>query len=231
MGFLLLLFSLSLVVSGVLFGQLRKLRQENFAVRLDPLGRSVYEKTNASEGAIVFFGDSRAKAWTLPNLPGRVCLTRGVGRQTTAQVRARLEKDVLRLKPSCVVLECGINDLRTLPLFPERRSALRDDCLENIRVMVAALKQNHVRVVLCTIFPVRTPKPWQEPFWSGDIQGLTKEINNELRKLAGDGVQVLETEPLLADPSGQVSAELALDHLHLNAAGYAKLNDSLVTLL
>ena len=222
----------ALATNVILFSQLQRQRLENFTVRLDPLGQKIYENGPApQEGAVVFFGDSRAQMWTLPSVPGRTCITRGVGRQTMAQVRGRLERDVLRLKPSCVVLECGINDLRTLPLLPERRAELKDDCVANLAAMVETLRKNKIRVVLCTIFPVQTPKPWQEPFWSDEVVGLAQETNTELRKLAGEGVQILETEPILAGSDGKVRSELALDHLHLSPAGYEKLNVALVPLL
>lgn len=222
----------ALATTIVLFTQLRYQRTENFLVRLDPLGQKVYENDPApSQGAIVFFGDSRAQMWELPRIPRQTCITRGVGRQTTAQVLGRLEGDVLRLKPSCVVLECGINDLRALPLLPERRLRLKEDCVANLATMVETLRKNNISVVLCTIFPVQTPKPWQEPFWSDDIGGLVQETNTELRKLARDGVQILESEPLLAAADGQLRAPLAKDHLHLSPAGYERLNKRLVPLL
>nr|WP_246385881.1 GDSL-type esterase/lipase family protein [Armatimonas rosea] len=169
--------------------------------------------------------------WVLPRIQGRACVTRGVGRQTTAQALGRLEGDVLRWKPSCVVLECGINDLRALPLLPERRVRLKEDCVANLAKMVETLRKHNIPVVLCTIFPVQTPKPWQEPFWSDGIAGLVRETNTELRKLGREGVQILETEPVLAAADGKIRAELATDHLHLSPAGYERLNERLVLLL
>jgi lysophospholipase L1-like esterase len=52
-----------------------------------------------------------------------------------------------------------------------------------------------------------------------------------LPTLAGDGVRLLDANPVLADGQGQIQHAYQLDYLHLSAAGYAALNQRLSPLL
>src|SRR4051812_12555510 len=92
-------------------------------VRLDPAGLAFYAAERAASPVatdrkvVAFFGDSRAVMWSPPTLPGYEIKNVGVGNQTSAQVLLRFDADVPRLRPSVVVLEVGVNDLKTIADF------------------------------------------------------------------------------------------------------------------
>jgi hypothetical protein len=127
-------------------------------VRLDPLGLGVYaeEDPQALKASglpiVVFYGDSRAAEWTPPeDLGGVTFVNRGIGAQTTAQVLGRFAEDVAPLAPHTVIIQAGINDLKTLPLFPEQAPEIVQNTKDNLRMMVArALETGAQQVVLTT---------------------------------------------------------------------------------
>ena len=205
-------------------------------VRLDPLGLSVYadEPPPARAGLplVVFYGDSRAAEWTPPNLPGYTFVNRGIGAQTTAQALGRLPQDLLPLEPDIVVVQVGINDLKTLPLFPAQAPATIQNTKDNIRAIVQrALDAGAQRVILTTIFPVGEVPLERRLVWSEAVDAAIVEVNASLLALAGERVVVLETGPILAEASGKVAAAYRRDTLHLRGEGYAALNQALAALL
>ena len=203
--------------------------------RLDPVGLAQYplaaeaKPTAAHERRVVFFGDSRAHAWTsAAQLPGFDLMDRGIGRETSAQARERFERHVAPLDPAVVVIQVGVNDLKLVSLRPELRSQIVDACAENIEAIVAIAQALGAGVVLSTIFPVGELPPFLRPFSSGGTPEAIEAVNERLRALAGPRVVVLDAATLLSDPQGGITPGYAHDWLHIAPAGYAALNGELV---
>ncbi len=215
----------------------------NFAamseVRLDPIGAKFYEADRARVPAtggpdapsVVLFGDSRAVMWPTPSVPGYRVINRGIGNQTTAQILLRFDVDVAPLRPAVVVLEGGINDLKTLTEFPERRGAIVADCEANLGRIVDKCRQLGATVVLMNIIGIGHIPLWRRPFWSSEIANAVREVNAFLPRLAGDKVLLVDAGPLLADERGDIRAEYWWDYLHLSPAGYDALDRAVVPLL
>jgi lysophospholipase L1-like esterase len=135
------------------------------------------------------------------------------------------------LQPQIVVVQVGINDLKTIPLFPGRRQAIVARCQENVRRIVQQSTELGATVVLSTIFPTGPVPLERRPFWSGEVALAIDELNAYLHSLAGARVVVLDAHAILADDAGRTRAGYRADFLHLNAAGYAALNQALTELL
>ena len=207
------------------------------AARLDPLGLSAYAAERAQPLAgvgpvVVFYGDSRAAQWPVPEgFTGAQFVNRGVPNQTTAQVLARYAVDVAPLAPRIVVLQAGINDLKTLPLFPEQAATISADCLANLQALVARATAEGAHVILTTLFPTGPVPLLRRPYWSPAIAAAVQQVNVALAGLAGPQVTVLDAFTVLADSDGNLQADYALDTLHLTPAGYTALNAALTPLL
>jgi lysophospholipase L1-like esterase len=207
------------------------------AVRLDPGGLKVYSENRAKEDdgglpVLELFGDSRAAMWTEPpNVPGYRVANRGIARQTTAQLLLRFDDDVTALHPAVVVFEGGINDLKTIAEFPERRAEILADCKANLTTIVARSRRAGAQVVLLTIFDVGDVPLWRRPFWSTDVEAAVREVNAFLPQLTNDKVILLDANSALEAGPGQIRHEFQLDYLHLTAAGYAALSAQLVPLV
>lgn len=206
------------------------------AIRLDPVGLKVYAadraKPNAGGPLAIFFGDSRALMWPAPVTPtGYRILNHGIGFQTTAQILMRFDEDVALFHPTVVVIEAGVNDLKAIAEFPERRAQIVDDCEANIARIVERSRDIGANVVVATVFDIGDVSLWRRPFWSSDVAAAVREVNAYLPKLAGEHVMLFDAGPILDDAQGRIQPAYQLDYLHLSSAGYSALNRKLTELL
>jgi lysophospholipase L1-like esterase len=205
------------------------------ATRLDPLGLERYpvDAALATPAAprVVFYGDSRAAQWPAPALEGFEYANRGVGAQTSAQVARRFDAHVRPLAPDVVIIQVGINDLKTIPLFPDRRKSIIRNLQANIRQMVEDATRMGATVILTTIFPAGEVSIERSFFWSSAVDQGILAVNEDIRSLAADRVIVYDSYAALVGEDGAVRPEYSLDLLHLTDAGYARLNEDLARIL
>jgi lysophospholipase L1-like esterase len=230
------LLAASLALNVVLVRAAFRYFKAVLAIRLDPAGLKVYaaERARPPAGAapLVFFGDSRAFMWSPPDAPiGHAIANRGIGNQTTAEILLRVDPDVVPLHPSVVVLEAGVNDLKTIADFPERRAQIVADCENNLSRIVDRCRQTGAMVVLVTVFGIGDVSLWRRPFWSNDVAAAVREVNAFLPTLVRDGVVLFDANAVLAGEHADVRPEYQLDYLHLTATGYQALNRQLVPVL
>jgi lysophospholipase L1-like esterase len=236
---LLVVVLVSGALNWILYARGRHFYRQLNEVQLDPLGLSHYpagadgQPAPASARArVVFFGDSRARDWTAPaGIEQFEFINRGIGNQTTAQVLERFEEHVAPLQPEILILQAGINDLKTIPLFPERREAIVAACQANIERIVAKAASAGAIVILTTVFPLGEVPLERRLFWSDDVGEALEEVNGYLFSLAGERVIILDSASILADERGIVRDEYSRDLLHLDGRGYQALNEELARLL
>ena len=207
------------------FRQGRAFYHELQATKLDPLGlRGFRMPAHEGEVMLAFYGDSRAAQWPVPAwLQGRT-LNLGIGGQTTEQILGRFDPHVLPLKPRIVLLQAGMNDLKTIPIFPRREPAIIATCKENLRRIIGRCEEAGIHVIVTTIFPVGAVPLERRPFWSDRVDPAIEEVNGYLRMLASDKVSVFDSAKHLTGPDGRLVPEYGRDLLHLSAAGYEVLN-------
>ncbi|MEG4804521.1 GDSL-type esterase/lipase family protein [Microcoleus sp. ARI1-B5] len=226
----------SIFINILLFSRAKQYYRELNQTRLDPLGLNNHPinaqpVTNNKQTRVVFFGDSRAASWTSPNLGEYEFINRGIGSQTSVQAIERFAYHVRSLKPKIVIIQVGVNDLKTIPLFPESRNAIVANCQGNIKRIVEESRNLGAVVIVTTIFPVGEVPLERKPFWSDDISRAIKEVNAYIATLAGEKTIVFDTFPILADSQGMMLPKYRADELHLNEEGYAILNQNLSQLL
>lgn len=229
-----LALAVSLFLNVRLFRQAKGYYQELNQARLDPLNLNEFvdePMTPSAQPTVMFFGDSRAAAWPNPPLTTFHYVNRGIGAQTTAQVWGRYEAHVRPQPPAVLILQVGINDLKTIPLFPQNRQAIVDSTITHIEAIVAAATSQGTTVILTTIFPTGRVPLERQLFWSEDIAIAIQEVNTALATMTGPNVILLDTHALLVDETGATRTTFYQDTLHLNPAGYTHLNQSLIPLL
>jgi lysophospholipase L1-like esterase len=207
-------------------------------IRLDPLGLSRYstephEQPGASAGrpSLVFFGDSRAASWPAPRVPQFDFLNRGIPGETSAQALARADYHLQPLRPAFVVIQVGVNDLTLIAALPGEREAIVAGCQENIRGIVERATALGANVVLTTIFPNARLTGDDRLYWSDEATAAIQEVNAFLRALEGEDVTVFDAYAILAGDDGEIQPEYRVDLLHINEAGYRRLNEELAPLL
>ena len=222
----------STLVNVALFRLSLKFYREMMNVRLDPTDASRSFKTpEPGRSRIVYLGDSRVEYWLdPPGLATWQVLNRGIGGETTAQVLLRLDRDVLALNPQIVVLQAGVNDLRTLGLFAGENDAITRRCLSNLETIIDRLRTRGVVVVVTTIFPVGRVDLLRRPVWSDATIDAIDRVNQRLRALARPGVLVLDADKILRRDQ-RIEPTFAADLLHLSPSGYEALNESLRSVL
>lgn len=229
-----LLAFVSLAANVIMFRRGSDYFRELNAVHLDPLGLSMHAADpvptlGADQLRVVFFGDSRAMMWfDPPGLPRYQFVNRGVAQQTTAQVLARFDHEIPSLHPDVVVLEVGVNDLKTIPLFPSRRHEIVETAKRNTHEIVGKIRALGAEVVLVTVFPLGPINIVRQPFWSGDVARAIEEINRDLETLTEKHVLILHADGVLLDRSHVLRSPFARDMLHLTPAAYAALNEQML---
>ena len=206
--------------------------------RLDPLGLHYYNTASDQRNlagpeltTVVFFGDSRAANWPSPDLNQFEFINRGIGSQTSEQAVERFGYHVKPIEPQVVVIQIGINDLKTIPLFPERKEAIIANCKGNIRRLVAWCADLGAMVIVTPILPIGEVPLERRPFWSDDIGLAVDEVNEFIHSLRGENILIFDAFSLLVGEGDRIKPEYSRDLLHLNATGYERLNAELVPIL
>ena len=174
------------------------------------------------ETRVVFMGDSITEGWgqnesaTSPDraafFSGKPYINRGISGQTTPQMLVRFRQDVIDLQPKVVVLLAGTNDIaentgKTTPQDIENNIASMDDLA----------RANGIRLVLCSVLPA-SDFPWHrglEP--AAKIRALNAWIKDYAAK---NDIVYVDYYSIMATSDGGLKAELSLDGVHPNKAGY-----------
>lgn len=210
------------------FRYAKKYYDELNAVRLDPLGSRHFQIPKEPKNPdLIFYGDSRASQWAEPSwLAGRT-LNLGISGQTTEQIFGRFDQHLAPFSPQIVVFQAGINDLKTIPLFPQAEDDIIRSCKENIERMLALCRKKNAHVILTTIFPVgKLPLP-RRAVWSPKADHAIDAVNAYIQSLQSADVSILVTADVLNGADGRLNPDYSHDFLHLNEEGVAQLNIAL----
>ncbi len=166
--------------------------------------RSQFAALPPSPGSIVFLGDSISEGglWDewFPDVP---VLNRGIGGETSAQVRVRLDTAIH--DPLAVFLLVGTNDLSA--------GVAAAEVARNIGEIIDGIghRAPDALVVVQSVMPR-----------SAAFRDEVRRLNQEIRRVvAGRATaRYLDLWPALATPTGVLRAEFTRDALHLNGDGY-----------
>lgn len=168
---------------------------------------------------VVLVGDSLTEGWPFADpalFASGTFVAKGIGGQTSAEVLARFDRDVVALAPAVVVILAGTNDVAENqgPMPPEAT-------LANLEAMAIRARSAGIQVVLATL-PPAADFPWRRGLCPGPkIAALNREIGAIARR---SGVVLLDYHSALVDPADPalgMRRSLADDGVHPNAAGYA----------
>lgn len=169
------------------------------------------------EKRVVFLGNSITEGWVRirpeffkeNNLIGR-----GISGQTSYQYLLRFYQDVVRLKPTLVVINAGTNDIA------ENTGAYNEDMtLDNIKAMCDLARANKIKVVLTSTLPHKS-FGWR-PSIANAMQKV-RHLNERVKAYAkANKIPYVDyfSEMVSADGT-QMRPELSGDGVHPNAEGY-----------
>ncbi len=171
--------------------------------------------TPSDAARVVFLGDSITDYWNLAKFfPGKSYINRGINGQTTPQMLVRMYPDVLKLKPSVLVVLAGTNDIAG-NTGPSTLTMIQD----NYRAITELATLHGVKVILCSLTPVNdytnTKQTLNHP--PADILKLNQWLKGFA---AGRGFSYVDYFSALADDQGMLGRSLSNDGLHPNEEGY-----------
>lgn len=201
---------------------------------LNEVEHAQLQNNDAINGELIaIIGDSRAKQWALPDTFSEKVINLGVGGHTTAQALARNRLSLGEIRPSTVVVQIGINDLKTIALFPGKTQEIIKNCKNNITALVEFAKSTDVKkIVLTSVFPTGKPPLYRKLFWNKAVSSAITDVNSHIESLVSDRVVFLDTHSLLLNTNtGLTRNEYQQDFLHLSKNGYTALNQYLLPIL
>ncbi len=190
---------------------------------------SFYAKENAAiadrVGKIdaVFMGNSITRGWARMDrafFDENNFVGRGIGGQTTSEMLVRFRQDVLNLKPKCVVLMAGINDIAM-----NNGVILHENIMGNIQSMCELAKLHKIKVILCSVTPARQFRWRKELTPTQDIIRLNEMIREYATK---NKIYYLDYHSALAEEDGCMPLKWAEDTVHPNLECYITIMEPMV---
>jgi lysophospholipase L1-like esterase len=211
--------------------QIIRQHEDNRANTMDWANFRRYAKANAQvtkRPKAVLMGNSITEGWadldgewlSAHNLVGR-----GISGQVSSQMLVRFRQDVIGLKPECVVIMCGINDIG---LNQGRISV--ENIMGNIISMAELAKANNIKPLLCSVTPA-AKIGWRPQVT--DTPDQVKRLNKLIEEYAkANKITYIDYYSALVDTDGaSLKKEYARDEVHPNLAGYKVMEEILAKAL
>ena len=188
-----------------------------------------YEKANAEiadrVGKIdaVFMGNSITRGWVRHDaefFDKNNFVGRGISGQTTSEMLVRFRQDVLDLKPRCVVIMAGINDIAM-----NNGIISHENILGNIKSMCELAKLHKIKVILCSVTPSRQFRWRKELTPAEDI----KRLNVMIREYAtANKIYYVDYHSALTEEDGGLPLKWGKDGVHPNKECYITVMEPMV---
>jgi len=156
--------------------------------------------------------ESQYAFWMMRSHSEWTVLNRGINGETAEEIRARLTRDVLQVRPAYAIILAGVNDIfgGERPETVERHlAAMYADVLDAGIVPVAATVLPYDPATARALGDILTLNAW--------IENLTKVL----------GILFCDTHAAVADPADSTRLRGTPDGLHPDVAGYRAMGDAL----
>jgi lysophospholipase L1-like esterase len=179
--------------------------------------RTSFFKTFGQHADVVMIGDSLTDAAEWREMfPQLSIVNRGIDNDTTDGVLARLD-DMVAARPRLAFVMIGVND------FSNTHASV-DTVLTNYRAIVARLQRAGIQVIIQSTLPCNeTLGRWKS---CKAVNGKIRKLDEQLAKLASDGVAYADLAALLTDAHG-LKKQFTYDGVHLNGEGYRVWRDAI----
>ncbi len=171
----------------------------------------------------VFMGNSITRGWVRRDaafFDKNNFVGRGISGQTTSEMLVRFRQDVLDLKPRCVVIMAGINDIAM-----NNGIISLENIMGNIESMCELAKLHKIKVILCSVTPSREFRWRKELTPAEDI----KRLNAMIREYAeANKIYYLDYHSALTEEDGGMPLKWAKDGVHPNKACYISVMEPMV---
>lgn len=191
-------------------------------------GRSDYThkislKTFADTPLCGFMGDSITARWGRDNTGHPAFFTEnsflnaGISGQTTSQMLARFDADIVQFAPRAVVICAGTNDIAQ-----NQGYISNENIMKNIASMCDMASKADIKVILCSLLPANKYN------WRPSVQPaeLIKNLNARIKAYAdGKGYAFVDFWTPFADSEDGLPAQYSSDGVHPNQACYTMMEN------
>jgi lysophospholipase L1-like esterase len=160
--------------------------------------------------------ESQYAYWMMKAHPEWTVLNRGINGETAAQIRARFARDVLRVKPSYVIVLAGVNDIfggSATEAVERELAVMYADSLDAAIVPVAASVLPYDRATPRATAAIFTLNTW--------IESFAKVLN----------IPFADTHAAVAEPNIPHRLRGSPDGMHPDVDGYRRMGEALTKLI
>ena len=171
----------------------------------------------------VFMGNSITNGWARKDpafFEKNNFVGRGISGQTTSEMLVRFRRDVLDLKPRCVVIMAGINDIAM-----NNGIISHENIMGNIESMCELAKLHKIKVILCSVTPSRQFRWRKELTPAEDIKRLNEMIRSYAAK---NKIHYVDYHSALTEADGGMPLKWAKDGVHPNLECYVTVMEPMV---
>ncbi len=222
---IILLSILCIILSFVYLTGYRALYKQHLQLRLDPL----QEKLIAEEfnHKILAIGSSSIEYWPFEDigLTQDILYNAGISGQTSTQVLYRFERLLLKHKPHYLIIQVGLNDIKSIGVLDHSELVIKD-FMANFRRIFDLCAQNHIVPIYITNFPAAKPGILRSLVWNKRLDKLIFDTNKKMKEVCMDyNIYIFDAYEILVKPdSFKRKAEYSKNFLHINDEGYKILN-------
>lgn len=207
------------------------------ATRASEVAASRVKAAKPATPTMVILGASYARDWGIEQAGRYRVVNKGVDGNQTHEMLARFDSDVIKQRPSTVLIWGFINDI-----FRSSREGVTEKLgrtRENIKAMLAKSQAAGITPILATEVTMTTRDSLSEKLaaWFGKLRGKqgyheyvnrhVLDVNAWIREIARERkIVLLDFERVLANDQGERQRRYAIDDgSHLTRAAYAALTD------
>ena len=186
-------------------------------------------KTFADTPLCGFMGDSITARWVRDNtghpefFTVNSFLNAGISGQTTSQMLARFDADIIQFAPRAVVICAGTNDIAQ-----NQGYISNEDILKNIASMCDMATNSGIKVILCSLLPANKYN-WRPSIKPAE---LIKDLNARIKAYADlRGYTFVDFWTPFADSADGLPTEYSSDGVHPNQACYTLMEDIILPVI
>lgn len=186
-------------------------------------------KTFADTPTCAFMGDSITARWGRENtghpsfFTENTFLNAGISGQTTSQMLARFNADIVQFSPRAVVICAGTNDIAQ-----NQGYISNEDIMKNIAAMCDMASEAGIKVILCSLLPANRYN------WSPSVEpaGLIMDMNVRIKGHAETkGYPFVDFWTPFADEAYGLPEEYSSDGVHPNQNCYTIMEEILLPVI
>lgn len=198
------------------------LHSQNDRIQLDRYAEE--NKSLSRKPEVILIGNSITENWVRfhPDFfKNNNFIGRGISGQTSEEILARFEQDVVSIKPKIVAILAGTNDIAENTGYVKTK-----DIVANIVAMCELAKENAITPLICSVLPC------SEFRWNPDVRDAGKRIvklNKMLKKYADEnGIIYVDYHSVTVDDNLGLPEKYSYDGCHPTSECYSIMERRLV---